>query len=163
MKGPDLAVFGIKLNDEESAVKQVGSGPAIVEDSEDLPRARFVSKDGVQELVLFAHYGAPTDEYAEAEVKLAGAEAMTLTELPTDVFATGLGIALGMSPDEVVKRLGGCIKSRDRSGNEETIQYGIENADKDEKLKSYGYPNYYAEYEFRSGKLVRFRFGFEYP
>ena len=38
-----------------------------------------------------------------------------------------------------------------------------QNADKDDKLKAYGYPTYYAEYEFRSEKLVRFRFGFEYP
>jgi hypothetical protein len=163
MKGPDLSVFGIKLNDEESAIKQVGSGPAMIEDSEDLPRTRFVSKDGVQELILYVHYGAPVDEYAEVEVKLAGSEAMTLNELPTDVFATGLGITLGMSPAEVVKRLGTCIKSRDKQGSDETIQYSIEGADKDDKLKAYGYPTYYAEYEFRSEKLVRFRFGFEYP
>ncbi|MBN2371025.1 MAG: hypothetical protein JXO72_11110, partial [Vicinamibacteria bacterium] len=163
MKGPDLSVFGIKLNDEDSAVKQVGSGPAMTEDSEDLPRARFVSKDGVQELILYAHYGAPTDEYAEVEVRLAGTEAMTLKELPTEVFASGLGVALGMSPGEVVKRFGACIKSRDQNGDNETIQYAIEGADKDNKLKTYGYPTYYAEYEFRSEKLVRFRFGFEYP
>jgi hypothetical protein len=163
MKGPDLSVFGIKLNDEESAIKQVGAGPVLIEDSEDLPRARFVSKDGVQELILYAHYGAPVDEYAEVEVKLAGSEAMTLTELPTEVFASGLGVALGMSPTEIVKRFGTCIKSRDKNGDDETIQYAIDGADKDDKLKTYGYPTYYAEYEFRSEKLVRFRFGFEYP
>ncbi len=72
-------------------------------------------------------------------------------------------ITLGMSPAEVVKRLGTCIKSRDKQGDDETIQYAIEGADKDDKLKAYGYPTYYAEYEFRSEKLVRFRFGFEYP
>jgi hypothetical protein len=163
MKGPDLSVFGINLNDEESAVRQVGSGPALTEDSEDLPRARFVSKDGVQELILFAHYGAPTDEYAEVEVRLAGEEAMTLHELPTDVFVSGLGVSLGMSPADIVKKFGTCIKSRDRDGAGETIQYAIESADQDDKLKTFGYPTYYAEYEFRSGKLVRYRFGFEYP
>jgi len=163
MKGPDLSVFGVKLKDEESAVRQVGSGPTIIEDSEDLPRARFVSKDGVQELILFVHYGAPVDEYAEVEVRLAGSEAMTLNELATDEFTSGLGIKLGMSPDEVMKRLGKCIKSRDKQGGDETIQYSIEGADKDDTLKAYGYPTYYAEYEFRSEKLVRFRFGFEYP
>jgi len=163
MKGPDLSVFGIKLNDEESAAMQVGSGPSLIEDSEDLPRTRFVSKDGVQELILYAHYGAPVDEYAEVEVRLAGTEAMTLKELPTEAFASGLGVTLGMSPTEIVKRFGTCIKSRDKDGEGETIQYAIEGADKDDKLKTYGYPTYYAEYEFRSEKLVRFRFGFEYP
>lgn len=163
MKGPDLSVFQIKLKDEESSVKQVGSGPTLIEDTEDLPRARFVSSDGVQELVLFAHYGAPIDEYAEVEVRLAGTEAMTLKELPTEAFETGLGIALGMKPSDVVKRLGTCIKSRDKSGSDEIIQYAIERADEDGELKTYGYPKYYAEYEFRRDKLVRFRFGFEYP
>jgi hypothetical protein len=163
MNGPDLSVFQIKLNDEESAVKQVGSGPNLVEDTEDLPRARFVSRDGVQELVLYAHYGAPTDEYAEVEVRLAGSEAMTLKELPTEVFETGLGIALGMKPSEVVKRLGKCIRARDKDGSDEIIQYAIERANEDSALKQYGYPKYYAEYEFRRDKLVRFRFGFEYP
>ena len=163
MKGPDLSVFGIKLNDEESAVKQVGSGPTIIEDSDDLPRTRFVSKDGVQELILYAHYGAPVDEYAEVEVKLAGAEAMTLKELPAEEFISGLGVKLGMSPAEVVKKLGNCIKNRGKDGRSELIQYASEDADKDDTLKTYGYPAYYAEYEFRSDKLVRFRFGFEYP
>jgi hypothetical protein len=163
MKGPDLSVFQIKLNDENSAVTQVGSGPALIEDTEDLPRARFVSSNGVQELVLFAHYGAPTDEYAEVEVRLAGSEAMTLKELPTKVFETGLGIALGMKTSELVKKLGPCIKSRDKSGSEEIIQYTIERADEDSVLKPYGYPKYYAEYEFERDKLIRFRFGFEYP
>jgi hypothetical protein len=163
MNGPDLSVFQVKLNDEESAVRQVGSGPTLVEDTEDLPRARFVSSDGVQELVLYAHYGAPTDEYAEVEVRLAGSEAMTLKELPTEVFETGLGIALGMKTSEVVKRLGKCIRARDKEGSDEIIQYSIERADEDGELKQYGYPKYYAEYEFRRDKLVRFRFGFEYP
>jgi hypothetical protein len=79
------------------------------------------------------------------------------------VFASGLGVALGMTPAEIVKRFGTCIKSRDKNGDDETIQYAIDGADKDDKLKTYGYPTYYAEYEFRSEKLVRFRFGFEYP
>jgi hypothetical protein len=163
MKNPDLSVYGIKLTDGESATKQVGAGPDLVEDDDDLPHARFVSKDGAQELILFSHYGAGPDEYAEAEVRPAGTEALTLKELPTEAFVTGRGIALGMTLAEVVDRLGSCRLARERSGALETLHYVVAGADTDPELKGFGYATYYAEYQFRSGKLMRFRFGFEYP
>ena len=163
MKAPDLSVYGVKLVDAESAAQKVGPGAKLEDDSDDLPHARFVSSNGVEELILFSHYGADPDEYAEVEVRLAGEEALALPALPTDSFVSEHGIALGMTPAEVEKRFGPCIKSRDDSGASEVIQYEIADADRDEELKAYGYPSYYAEYEFERGKLIRYRFGFEYP
>lgn len=163
MKDPDLGVYGVKLTDAESAVEKVGAGAKLEEDDDDLPHARFVSSNGVEELVLFSHYGADPDQYAEIEVRLAGEEALALPELPTDSFVSEHGIKLGMTPAEVEKHFGTCIKSRDESGEDEVIQYEIADADRDDELKSYGYPSYYAEYEFEHGKLIRYRFGFEYP
>ncbi len=163
MKAPDLSVYVVKLVDAESAAQKVGSGAKLEDDSDDLPHARFVSSNGVEELILFSHYGADPDEYAEVEVRLAGEEALALPELKVDAFVSEHGIALGMTPAEVEKRFGPCIKSRDDSGASEVIQYEIADADRDDELKSYGYPSYYAEYEFERGKLIRYRFGFEYP
>jgi hypothetical protein len=58
---------------------------------------------------------------------------------------------------------GTCLKSRQKTGSNLLIEYEIENADRDSELKTFGYPIYYAEYAFESGKLVRYRFGFAYP
>lgn len=163
MKSPDVTISGITLTDSESAVKVVGASPKLDESEDDLPHARFVSTNGSQELVLYAHYGAVDDEYAEAEVRVAGAEALALKDLPLESFKTGRGIELGMSVDQVQALFGTCVKTRQKTGSDLFIEYEIENADRDNELKAFGYPVYYAEYEFKSRKLVRYRFGFAYP
>jgi hypothetical protein len=163
MKNPDVSISGITLTDSDSAIKVVGSGANLDESEDDLPHARFVSTNGSQELVLFAHFGAIDDEYAEAEVRISGPEALALKDLPMDSFKTGRGVELGMSPGQVQALFGTCFKSREKTGSDLFFEYEIENADRDSELKDFGYPIYYAEYEFKSGKLVRYRFGFAYP
>jgi hypothetical protein len=163
IKGPDLEIAGVKLTDSDSAVAVVGASPKLVESEDDLPHARFVSTNGAQELVLFAHYGAVEDEYAEVEVRYAGAEALALKDLPIESFKTGRGVELGMTVAQVEALFGTCFKSRQKSGQELFFEYEIANADRDRDLMKFGYPIYYAEYEFKGGKLVRFRFGFAYP
>ncbi len=163
IKGPDLEIAGVKLTDSDSAVAVVGASPKLVESEDDLPHARFVSTNGSQELVLFAHYGAVEDEYAEAEVRYAGPEALALKDLPIESFKTGRGVELGMSVAQVQALFGTCFKSRQKTGQELFFEYEVANADRDRELMAFGYPIYYAEYEFKKDKLVRFRFGFAYP
>jgi hypothetical protein len=163
MKNPDVSIAGILLTDRESAIKVVGAGAKLEESEDDLPHARFVSSNGAQELVLFQHFGADDDEYAEAEVREANAEALALTDLPIESFKTGRGVELGMSVAEVQALFGTCFKSRQKTGQGLFFEYEITNADRDGDLKNFGYPVYYAEYEFLKGKLVRFRFGFAFP
>jgi hypothetical protein len=163
MKSPDVSISGLRLADATSAAQVVGAGANLSESEDDLPHARFTNSNGAQELVLYAHYGADPDEYAEAEVGISGAEAMTLKDLPVDTFKSGRGVELGMSVKEVEDLFGSCLKSRQKSGDELLLEYEIGKADQDDELKTFGYPVYYAEYEFKGGKLVRFRFGFAYP
>jgi hypothetical protein len=163
MKTPDTEISGIVLTDRESAIKVVGSGAKLHESEDDLPHARFVSTNGAEELVLFAHYGADEDEYAEAEVRVANAEALALQDLPIENFRSGRGVQLGMSVGEVQALFGTCFKTRQKTGQDLFFEYEITNADRDPELKTFGYPIYYAEYEFQRGKLIRFRFGFAYP
>ncbi len=163
MKNPDLSISGIMLTDSDSAIKVVGTGAKLSESEDDLPHARFVSTNGAQELVLFAHYGATDDEYAEVEVRAAGAEAIALKDLPLASFKTEHGVELGMTVAEVERLFGTCFKSRQKSGTDLFFEYEIKGADRDPELAKFGYPIYYAEYEFEKGKLVRYRFGFAYP
>ena len=163
MKNPDVSISGIKLTDRDSAVAVVGSGADLIESEEDLPHARFVSQNGAQELVLFAAFGADEDQYSEVEVKAAGAEALVLHDLPVEEFKTGRGVELGMSVADVQALFGTCFKSREKKGEELFFEYEIAAADRDPELKTFGFPIYYAEYEFQKGKLTRFRFGFAYP
>jgi hypothetical protein len=163
MKSPDTSISGLKLTDTSSAVQVVGSGAELTESEDDLPHARFVTTNGSQELVLYTHYGADTDEYAEAEVRVAGSEALALKDLPLESFKSGRGVELGMTVEQVEALFGTCLKSREKKGPELFIEYEIDGADRDPELKDFGYPVYYAEYEFKNSKLVRYRFGFAYP
>lgn len=163
MKNPDTSISDIVLTDSESAIKVVGAGAHLQDSEEDLPHARFVSTNGSQELVLFQHYGAVDDEYQEAEVRGSGAEALALKDLPIEAFRSQHGIELGMTVEQVQAIFGTCTKTRQKTGSELFIEYEITNAEHDPELKSFGYPVYYAEYEFSKGKLIRFRFGFAYP
>jgi hypothetical protein len=163
MKSPDTTISGITLADADSAINVVGAGADLVDSEDDLPHARFVSTNGAQEMDLFAHYGAASDVYAEVEVRIADAEALALKDLPLETFKTGRGVELGMKVAEVEALFGTCFKSRQKTGSELFFEYEIANADRDPELAKFGFPVYYAEYEFKSGKLVRFRFGFAYP
>lgn len=163
MKNPDVSISGMTLMDSDQAIKLVGGSIRLEESEDDLPQARFVSTNGSQEMILFAHYGAIDDEYAEVEVRVAGAEAIALPDLPIESFKTGQGVELGMTVAQVQALFGTCFKSRQKSGSDLFFEYEIQDAEKDPDLKMFGYPVYYAEYEFKRGKLVRFRFGFAYP
>ncbi len=85
---PDMSVIGIKLMDVDSATAVVGPDVDVKEVEDDLPNARFVNKDGSQELVVFSNYSAAGDEFSEFEVKMAGTEAMTLPDLPVATFTS---------------------------------------------------------------------------
>lgn len=163
MKNPDTTISGMTLTNRESILKVIGPDADLIDDDHDLPHVRFVSTNGAEEMVLFLPDGANPDEYAEVEVKIAGTEALTIMDLPIESFRTGGGVALGMTVKEVEGLFGRCVKSRQKNGNDLFIEYEIENADNDPELGRFGYPLYYAEYEFLRGKLVRFRFGFAYP
>lgn len=163
IRNPDVSIAGVMLTDAESAIAVVGSNAKLIESEDDLPHARFVSTNGVEELVLFAPYGAVADEYAEAEVRYAGPEALVLKDLPMESFKTGRGVQLGMSVAEVQALFGTCFKSRQKTGPDLFFEYEIEKADRDPELTKFGFPVYYAEYEFKNGKLVRYRFGFAFP
>lgn len=163
MKSPDVTISGIKLADSASAIQVVGADPKLEESEDDLPHARFVTTNGAQELVLYVPYGADANEYAEAEVRAAGAEALALTDLPIETFKSGRGVELGMTVKQIEALFGRCVKARQKTGDTLFLEYEIEGADRDPELKVFGFPVYYAEYEFNSGKLIRFRFGFAYP
>ena len=82
-------------------------------------------------------------------------------KLPVYEFVSGRKIRLGMKRKAVVAIFGPCFKST-RKGDTETLRYEAEDGKTaSPALKAANMPKYYAEYGFRSGVLVRFRFGHE--
>jgi len=158
----DTSVFGIILLDKNSSLKKVGVMTTPLEHEKDLPHLNFCTQDKKQTLTLYFHPGGVANEFAEFQVKNYSANDSAKT-LMTNSFATGKGIKIGMSKEKIVALFGNCYKATMTKNNLELIEYKIGDFNNSEFLKRFNYPSYYAEYEFKADKLVRFRFGFEYP
>jgi hypothetical protein len=159
----DRAVHGITLGNPDSAIRVLGRDFRTVMDNpaSDNAWTIFASRDNKQLFELRHHAGDVEHSYMEFEVKY-GRHDRKPAKLPVYEFVSAGGIKLGMRRKALVARMGNCFKSTTRDGNE-VIRYEIsESGDKPPShplLKASNMPQYYAEYEFRSGRLIRFRFG----
>jgi hypothetical protein len=158
----DRAVYGITLANPESAIRVLGRDVRTVTDNpaSDNAWTIFASRDNKQLLELRHHAGDLEYSYMEFEVKY-GRHDRKPMKLPVYEFVAGSGIKLGMKRKAVVARMGNCFKSTSKDGNE-IIRYEIaETGEKRQNplLKAANMPQYYSEYEFRNGTLIRFRFG----
>lgn len=162
LSNPDTSVFDIILYDRESSIRQVGEKFAPIEEGMDMPYENFCTEDKKQTLTLFFHYGGFKNSFAEFQVKTySPSDSAAL--LKTTSFVTNSGIKLGISKIKVVSILGNCFKTIQNDKSKEIIKYIINDFEHSSFLKRFNMPIYYAEYEFESDKLIRFRFGFEYP
>jgi hypothetical protein len=159
---PDTSIYNMILDDMESTVKQVGEESGMIETNEELPYRLFVSNNKRQQLKLIYHYGRSKNEFAEVEVSANPATAQ-VTTLNTNTFITGRGIKLGMTEAEIIAVLGSCYKIISGDKASELIKYTIDDDEHSDFLHRFNYPLYYAEYEFEGNRLIRFKFGFEYP
>ncbi len=158
----DTIVHGIKLGDTASTKKVLGEDYRTIVDNpaSDIGWSIFASRDNKQLLLLRHHAGDLEHSYLEFEVKF-GRHDRKPMKLPVYEFITGKGVKLGLKRKPVLAKLGPCFKSVQKDETE-IVRYEI----KDEKaaigiLKASNMPQYYAEYEFRNGILVRFKFGHE--
>jgi hypothetical protein len=158
----DTVVHGIKLGDDTSTKKLLGEDYRTVVDDpkSDFAWMIFASRDNKQLFAMRHHAGDTVHSYREFEVKF-GRHDRKPMKLPVYEFITGKGVKLGMKRKAVLAKFGPCFKSSRKDENE-IVRYEIA----DEKaatglLKAANMPHYYAEYEFREGILIRFKFGHE--
>ncbi len=158
----DTIVHGIKLGDSASAIRVLGRDFRTVVDNpaSDFGWSLFASRDNKQLFLLRHHAGDLEHSYLEFEVKF-GRHDRKPKNLPVYEFITGKGVKLGLKRKPVLAKFGPCFKSV-QNGEIEVVRYEIKD-DKAETgiLKTTNMPQYYAEYEFRNGVLVRFKFAHE--
>ncbi|NWG23860.1 MAG: hypothetical protein HXY30_05485 [Pseudorhodoplanes sp.] len=157
----DRTVHGVTLGDAKSALAVLGDDHRnVVNDRQtDFPWILFASRDNKQILAFRHHAGDIIDSYLEVEVKY-GRDDRSPPKLNVFEFVTGNGIKLGMKRRPFLRRMGPCFTSS-VNGKTEIIRYEI--AEKEPKapiLKAANMPQYYAEYEFDHGVLVRMKFGY---
>lgn len=159
----DTTVHGITLANSESTRRVLGADyKSVLSDRmSDYAWVIFASRDNKQLLRLRHHAGDLADSYMEFEVKY-GRDSRQPKQLKVYEFLSGKGAKLGMTKKQVVALFGPCFRSVTKEGSE-IVRYEIEadqGAEQPPLLKAANMPGYYAEYEFRSGRLVRFAFGY---
>jgi len=159
----DTTLHGITLGDYRSTQRVLGRDRRGAADNPDtdFPWYAFVSRDGRQVMRLRRHAGDVLDSYLEFEVRR-GPDPKAIP-LEADRFVSGKGVRLGLTRKDIVALFGPCFTAS-RNGKTETLRYEVaEDTDKPNSpvLKAANMPQYYAEYEFEHGRLVRFTFGHE--
>ena len=160
LKNPDTSVAGIKLRNEKSTVLILGKHTKLEGDS----THRFYSKNKEEVLSMTVHPGDYYSQVSIFEVSYSGKYKPKYRQTKIDSFETEKGIHLGILKEEVVNKLGKCYSSSLKK-DAEIITYRLENPQdsKTKLLERYNMPIYYAIYNFKKEKLVKFEFGFEYP
>ncbi|HEX5055431.1 MAG TPA: hypothetical protein VFX02_02930 [Gammaproteobacteria bacterium] len=151
----DSGVNGLMLEDKKS-------GQSFLSDQfpdQDLTGFSFwfSNDDDSETLAVFIH---PEDTVFNA------AEILVRASLPKEsfpkflglkgAFETEKGIKLGITAEDVIKILG-----KPTAIKGDAYLYRVE--DSKYLLDTYNLPIYYGEYTFNEGRLIGFKFGFEYP
>ncbi|MEO6903376.1 MAG: hypothetical protein ABI315_09495 [Bacteroidia bacterium] len=85
------------------------------------------------------------------------------TSSKLDSFYTESQIKLGIAKEHLIMEKGKNFKEENAKDNQSIIRYTLSDFNKSDFLKRYNMPVYFAEYWFKSNKLIKYRFGFEYP
>ncbi|MCW3074204.1 MAG: hypothetical protein JWP69_1273 [Flaviaesturariibacter sp.] len=157
---PDTSVYKIELLDQASSSRVVGNDYKLVENNVDMPHVSFNSSDNKQILTLFFHYGGARNSFSEFQVQINNGLQKN-RPVNTQIFATNNNIKLGLTKESLIQILGSCYTAS-LINDKEVLKYIIDDS-MSSFLKLYNYPSYYGHYEFKAGRLVKFRFGFEYP
>ena len=161
-------IVGIRLGDEKSSARVLGDPDKLrlveknASGAGDMPQVRLANSDGRQQATLYHHYGDTTGSFNEFEVRPARPEKNDGKRLPFRAFATERGIELGISEQALTEKLGSCFRRERGKSGETLLVYEITDPNH-ALIKRVAIPSYYAHYAFKGGKLVWFKFGFEYP
>ena len=157
---PEMSVNSIELQNYKST-ERLNKNLTTVEavNGESFPHVDFSNSSNTERLRLIAHYGGTRNAFSEMEVTYNSIE-NNVNILEIHNFQSGRGIKLGMSRKEVENILGEA-----NINFENKLRYRIVdvNTDTSEFLEKYNYPSYYIDAEFNDNKLVKYRFGFDYP
>lgn len=158
---PDTLIGQISLVNSKNVQSFLGENvmDRLVDDG--LPNSIVISKDSKQRLTFYFHPGGVKNEFSEFRVNYFDQKGRDEFVTDEKEFVTESGIKLGMTMGELR-----AIKGEpDSLTNNETItfHYRIDDFQNSEFLRSYNMPIYYANYKFKNGYLIEFRFGFEYP
>ena len=158
---PDTMIGKISLLDTNNVADYLGEDVMDRLDHKGLLTTEVFSKDKKQILKIYFHPGSYKNEFSEFEIKYNDNIDRDFWIVNDNGFKTENDIKLGITIGDLksIKGEPDCIL------NNSTVifHYEITPKDTSDFLDRYNMPEYYSDYEFKNGYLIRFKFGFEYP
>lgn len=163
---PDSSINNvILLENSSSTLKTLGDVMSHVNADADYPDAYFKSSGkGVEYLRVVFFPGNESNSLSQFEVgNTVELESKNFIPIDYPSFKTESGIKIGMSKNQLLGIKGEDFIKRQVNG-QEVLNYRIDDFASSTFLKKYNMPVYFAEYWFTNdGRLVKYKFGFEYP
>jgi hypothetical protein len=149
----DTTVNGIKLNDCGTIEKLFGDNYKLLPDIDDLPSIQILNHEQSQLLTMYMWNGSSKCDFSQFQVEYVPSKIKYLQKpfnLKIDNFKSGKGIYLGITSSQLKTKFGKPTETRHESG---LVVYSYQE-----------YNNvYFGDYYFKNDKLVKFRYGNEYP
>ena len=149
----DTTINGIKLNDCDTIEKLFGDNYILLPDIDDLPSIQILNNKESQLLTMYMWNGSSKCDFSQFQVELTSTNKKYLQKpfkLTLNNFKSGKTIYLGITSDQLKSKIG--------KPNEIRKEKGL-------IIFSYQQFNdlYFADYYFKTDKLIKFRYGNEYP
>ena len=160
---PDSSINGISLHSDSLVISLLGDDyEKSINSNADIPYLLVFNTKTNQLLTLYQHPGGVKGEFAELEVSgFKEYDKRHAIQISDKEFVTESGIRLNMTVGDLksIKGEPDTIIVKETT----TLVYKLDKIDKSSFLERHNMPIYFADYEFKDGYLIRFKFGFEYP
>jgi len=123
----------------------------------------YSSASGSEVLDLVRHPGDVRDSFSEVSILRGDCFPLGAPNVTEKEFTSARGVRLGLSASEVRRILGKPHEVKKTKSGKTKYRYFCDDPVKCPTLAKYNLPTYTAVAEFRSGRLVRYSFGYDYP
>lgn len=149
----DTTINNIRLNDCDTIIKLFGDKYKLSDNMPEFPNIQIINSNQSQLLTMYMMYGSSKCDFSQFQIEYApNSREKLLKSFKLDLinFISGKGIHLGMSVSQLKLKLG--EPSETKQAKRQTIL-------------SYQEYNglYFADYYFKKDRLIKFRYGYEYP
>lgn len=162
---PDISINKeVFLRNPISVENVFGNISLLMNQDKNFPYVYFINRTKKQYLKMVFFPGDVKNSISQFEVGyVLNLENEKLNHISFgDTFVTESGIFLGLSKEEVL-RIKGIPSEKIQLDDTLIIKYIIDNYNTSDFLKKHNMPIYFAEYWIVEDKVIKFKFGFEYP
>jgi hypothetical protein len=162
---PDTSINGkLYLKNASSIKSALGDITQLLDHDADLPDVVFANKSGKEYIRMFVYPGSTKNSVDMFEIGYSSLLPLNVCTNQSDFicFETEHHIKLGMTQEQLISIEGKHYTSK-KSEETTIISYTLNDFNNSNFLKRFNMPSYLYELWFKKNKLIKFRFGFEYP